>query len=195
MRRRDLLQYLRRALEAIVDENFDRGLCDRVFVQFNGDHTLQRAVEQLLQEFIRQWPERTNDPSFPVPSDDRRMSPRQRYINAMYANSMWRRATEYGAARWALRDFVLEQVNKEMRDTPMAERPKIKRAPTLTSRHTQALKFCIDSNDSWVGGVNDPETYVEQSHIAREALKIISAQRRELVQLRKRQRELEADAG
>lgn len=61
-----------------------------------------------LRALFSRWPEFSGHPEFPVPHPDQ--SPSQAFHTEV---DLWDRSTEYGAARWRLLDWLIEQTEPE----------------------------------------------------------------------------------
>lgn len=84
-------------------ENY--GICH--FVKRFNDYQL---VGQ-LNDLMRQWPEYSGDPVYPIPSfEPDGLSPELKY-NCRSYKSKWDRNTAYGAARWRLLDWLKGTLN------------------------------------------------------------------------------------
>ena len=68
---------------------------------------------KLFRRMSKLWPDYSGDEEFPVPALDPRMSPITAYAITS-APDRWSRAHPYGAARWALVEFVIEELEKEL---------------------------------------------------------------------------------
>lgn len=107
---KELLRLLCKLKEEGPDEP-EAGICEYV------GHPLELLVTQLAQH----WPEFSGNVLYPVPDPrsegrDPRLRPamaRARYVYGS-AEGMWNREDPYGAARWRLVDWLIQQLEKNL---------------------------------------------------------------------------------
>ena len=63
---------------------------------------------KIVEELMVSWPEFSGDADYPVPSCGS-SSPVDAYVDAQNEGSLWDESTVYGAARWRLLRFMIEQ--------------------------------------------------------------------------------------
>ena len=78
----------------------DQGICGNLRV---------RLPENYLRERWKNWPHYSGVEGFPVPSSNRKTGPVGVYYHYI---SKWSRRTRYGRLRWALLDWLIEQLEK-----------------------------------------------------------------------------------
>lgn len=101
--RKKLLDFLESLDEDWLAENEDAGLCGLC------EEAVGKSVK-LLYELMDRWPEHSGDSNFPVPHF--LYTPQTAYFEASFAE-MWSREYPYGAARWRLVEFCIEELRKE----------------------------------------------------------------------------------
>ena len=93
------------------------GICDNVYDEmiFDPDHFgPAHDARVLLRILIQEWPEASHKhPLHPVPAPGIDGDAKWAYEQAMRDNTMWDRASEYGAARWRLLDWLIEHLKEE----------------------------------------------------------------------------------
>lgn len=60
-----------------------------------------------IYDVFTEWPKFSGDPGHPIPGGP------NVYWLAKYAGKLWDKNTEYGALRWELLDFCIEELKKE----------------------------------------------------------------------------------
>ena len=74
--------------------------------------SLSLGAFSVVRELMVQWPKYSGSYDYPVPSVDEGRTPSQ----CFYDKALWDRDTEYGALRWELLEWLLEQPEL---DTPV----------------------------------------------------------------------------
>lgn len=62
--------------------------------------------EQKLAKLFARWPKSSKNPVYPIPGG------MEAYANARLCRTMWDRSTEYGALRWELLEWLIEELQK-----------------------------------------------------------------------------------
>lgn len=105
-------------LEALKDikangpSHLDSGICHNVELLVTKGRAIPTPLEtmQKMQQLFRNWPNYSDDPSFPIPHPKK---PESQYCAYMKL-STWSKRGEYGRSRWALVDWMIEQLEKEL---------------------------------------------------------------------------------
>lgn len=95
------------ALRAIQKEpEPDTGICGQVLAQLVGQtHEMKLFVRELLFKLFKRWPKYSGLKHFPIPDICR--FPEDAYHNN---EAFWDRNTSYGALRWELLEFCIDQL-------------------------------------------------------------------------------------
>lgn len=82
--------------------NHDRGICEQPAIT----HLSIKAFN-MVQKLMVQWPKYSGSYDYPVPAVKEDMTPKEQFHHD--PNSLWDANTEYGALRWELLDWLIEQ--------------------------------------------------------------------------------------
>lgn len=87
----------------------DIGICGQVGAQLAGQTPeMLLSVDELLSTLFKRWPKYSGLRNFPIPDICR--FPEDAYHNN---DAFWDRNTSYGALRWELLEFCIDQLENE----------------------------------------------------------------------------------
>lgn len=108
---RALLEALKN-IKANGPSDLDSGICHNVERRVTKDQNIQMPFEvrEKMRQLFRDWPNYSGDQVFPIPHPRKWNSQYFAYKNL----STWSKRGEYGRSRWALVDWMIEQLEKEL---------------------------------------------------------------------------------
>lgn len=94
---------LKTLLIAIRDKpKYDRGICGQPAMTY-----LSVRAFNIVRKLMVQWPKYSGHYDYPVPAITEGASPKAEFHDSLH--ELWDRNTEYGALRWELLDWLIEQ--------------------------------------------------------------------------------------
>lgn len=85
----------------------NHGLCEHI--KYCGDYEDRHAIQRVLRECFRLWPEYSGDPAYPVSHPDDEDIDAERAYNKL---NLW--TGPYGEARKRLLDFIIQTLSEEL---------------------------------------------------------------------------------
>ena len=111
-----LLLIIKQDLE--TDSAYQAGLCSQLSARYpEWDNPLTDDMDTLANQLMHEWAVSANpdwfSANYPVPSCDVERDNFDMFHYAHYLGQLWDKTTEYGRARWAMLNWMIQQLQEE----------------------------------------------------------------------------------